>query len=127
MWCRVVQPMQQAAPHEPRSHPSFEACDRIVTRVLPAGVTRGVVKRGVQLLLIGAVMALAMFAPAGRLDWWQAWAFLGIYFGAILFNALIVLPHDPELAAERAERSRASTFASAGRTSRSRSPLQGFS
>jgi len=67
------------------------------------GVTRGVIKRGVQLLLSGAIMALAMFAPAGRIVWWQAWAFLGTYFGAILFNGLIVLRHDPELAAERAE------------------------
>jgi protein-S-isoprenylcysteine O-methyltransferase Ste14 len=85
-----------------RTHPS-----PLGTASSPArsatGVTRGLIKRGVQLLLSGAIMALAMLAPAGRLDWWQAWAFLGIYFGAILFNALVVLRHDPELAAERAE------------------------
>jgi protein-S-isoprenylcysteine O-methyltransferase Ste14 len=51
----------------------------------------------------GFVLALAMFVPAGRIDWWQAWAFLGIYFGAIVFNALFVLRHDPDLIAERAE------------------------
>jgi protein-S-isoprenylcysteine O-methyltransferase Ste14 len=68
-----------------------------------SGVARGVVKRGLQLLVGGAVIAVAMFLPAGRLDWWQAWAFLAIFFGAIAFNALFVLRGDPELIAERAE------------------------
>ncbi len=63
-------------------------------------VTRGVLKRGVQLLVSGLVLALAMFVSAGRRDWWQAWAFLGIYFGAIAFNGLVVLRDDPELIAE---------------------------
>jgi len=47
-------------------------------------------------------MAIAMFLPAGGMDWWQAWAFLGIYFGAIAFNGLVILREDPELIAERA-------------------------
>jgi protein-S-isoprenylcysteine O-methyltransferase Ste14 len=66
-------------------------------------VAKGVVRRGLQLLMGGAVIAVAMFLPAGRLDWWQAWAFLGIFFGAIAFNALFVLRGDPELIAERGE------------------------
>jgi protein-S-isoprenylcysteine O-methyltransferase Ste14 len=67
------------------------------------GVASGVIKRGLQLLVSGAFIGLAMFLPAGRLDWWQAWAFLGIFFGAIAFNALFVLRGDPGLIAERAE------------------------
>ena len=70
------------------------------------GVASGVVKRGLQLLVSGAFIGLAMFLPAGRLDWWQAWAFLGIFFGAIAFNALFVLRGDPGLIAERAETAR---------------------
>jgi protein-S-isoprenylcysteine O-methyltransferase Ste14 len=66
-------------------------------------VAQGVVKRGLQLLVGGALMAVLMFLPAGRLDWWQAWAFLAIFFGAIAFNALFVLRGDPELIAERGE------------------------
>lgn len=69
----------------------------------PSPVARGVIKRGLQLLVSGLVLGLAMFAPAGRVDWWQAWVFLGIYVGAIAFNALVVLRRDPELIAERAE------------------------
>lgn len=66
-------------------------------------VARGVVKRGLQLMVSGGVLAIAMFLPAGRLDWWQSWAFLAIFFGAIVFNSLFVLRGDPELIAERAE------------------------
>jgi protein-S-isoprenylcysteine O-methyltransferase Ste14 len=69
----------------------------------PSSVTRGVVTRGLQLLGSGAVIAIFMFVPAGRLDWWQAWAFLAIYFGAIAFNVIFVMRGDPELIAERAK------------------------
>lgn len=68
-----------------------------------AEIVQGVVKRGLQLLVSGAVIAVAMFLPAGRTGWWQAWAFLGIYFGMIAVNAVFVLGRDPELIAERAE------------------------
>ncbi|HSW63430.1 MAG TPA: isoprenylcysteine carboxylmethyltransferase family protein [Dissulfurispiraceae bacterium] len=67
------------------------------------GTAAGVRKRATQLLVSGAVIAVAMFAPAGRIDWWQAWAFLGIFFGTIAFNAVFILRRDPELIAERAE------------------------
>jgi protein-S-isoprenylcysteine O-methyltransferase Ste14 len=66
-------------------------------------LARGVLKRGLQLLGSGAVIAIFMFVPAGRLDWWQAWALLAIYLGAIVFNAFFVMRGDPELIAERAK------------------------
>jgi protein-S-isoprenylcysteine O-methyltransferase Ste14 len=66
-------------------------------------ISRGVAKRGIQLIISGAVLAAAMFLPAGTLKWWQAWAFLAIYFAAIIFDALFILRGDPGLIAERAE------------------------
>jgi protein-S-isoprenylcysteine O-methyltransferase Ste14 len=51
----------------------------------------------ITLLLLGAILFLA----AGRLDWWLAWAYLGLYLGMILANALTLLRKDPELIAER--------------------------
>lgn len=69
----------------------------------PSPVVRGVIKRGLQLLMTGLVLGLAMFVPAGHLAWWQAWALLGVYVGAIAFNALFLLRRDPALIAERAE------------------------
>jgi protein-S-isoprenylcysteine O-methyltransferase Ste14 len=68
-----------------------------------ADIDRGVVKRGLQLIISGAVLAVAMFLPAGTIKWWQAWAFLAIFFGTIIFNALFILRGDPGLIAERAE------------------------
>ena len=64
---------------------------------------RGVLRRGLQLLAGGALLALAMFVPAGTLGWWQAWAVLAIFLGAIAFNAVVILRGDPELIAERGE------------------------
>lgn len=66
-------------------------------------MAKGVAKRGAQLAVSGAVLAVAMFVPAGRVGWWEAWTFLAIYFGAIAFNAVFVLRGDPELIAERGE------------------------
>ncbi len=64
-------------------------------------VQSGVVKRALQVIFSGALLAVFMFVPAGRLDWWAAWAFVAIYFGGVLFNLLFVL--DSELIAERGE------------------------
>lgn len=67
------------------------------------GISHGVMKRLLQLVLSGIVLAVVMFASAGRADWWQAWAYLAIFCGAIVFNGLFVLGKDPELIAERGE------------------------
>jgi hypothetical protein len=36
----------------------------------------------VSLLVLFVVIALLLFVPAGTLDYWQAWAFLAVYFAA---------------------------------------------
>jgi protein-S-isoprenylcysteine O-methyltransferase Ste14 len=66
-------------------------------------VTSGVIRRLIQIVLSGIILAVFMFVPAGRLDWWQAWAYVGIYFGMVIFNVLFILGKDPELIAERGE------------------------
>jgi protein-S-isoprenylcysteine O-methyltransferase Ste14 len=74
-----------------------------VTIAVKTKTFRGVAKRALQLAASGAILGIAMFLPSGRFDWWQAWAYLAIFFGAIAFNAVFVLRGDPELIAERAE------------------------
>jgi protein-S-isoprenylcysteine O-methyltransferase Ste14 len=66
-------------------------------------LARSVFKRLTQVVLGGILLGLFMLIPAGRIDWWAAWAYLAIYFAAIVFNALFVLGPDPELIAERGE------------------------
>ncbi len=48
-------------------------------------------------LVIGGVM----FLSAGRLDWWEAWVFLIVYFVIALVTALWMLGTNPELTQER--------------------------
>lgn len=50
------------------------------------------------------LVAVTLFIPAGRLDWWQGWAVVGIYAVWSAANALILIPRNPELLIERASR-----------------------
>jgi protein-S-isoprenylcysteine O-methyltransferase Ste14 len=48
-----------------------------------------------------AVMGVALFWSAGRVDWWPAWATLIVMLGWILATAIIILRVQPGLLAER--------------------------
>jgi protein-S-isoprenylcysteine O-methyltransferase Ste14 len=65
--------------------------------------------RGVRRWLAREVMgvlfvAASLFIPAGRLDWVMGWALVGLYAIWTAANALILIPRNPELLAERATR-----------------------
>ena len=47
------------------------------------------------------VMAVALFASAGRLDWWPGWAALAVMAAWIAATAFIVIRIHPDLLAER--------------------------
>jgi protein-S-isoprenylcysteine O-methyltransferase Ste14 len=47
------------------------------------------------------VMAALIFVPAGTVDYWQAWLFLGCYFAASLLLSLWLMRHDPALLQRR--------------------------
>jgi protein-S-isoprenylcysteine O-methyltransferase Ste14 len=73
------------------------------TWITSSNVTSGVIKRAIQIVLSGIILAVFTLVPAGRLDWWAAWAYVAIFSGAVIFNVLFVLGKDPELIAERGE------------------------
>jgi protein-S-isoprenylcysteine O-methyltransferase Ste14 len=52
---------------------------------------------------IALLQAAILFISSGRLDWVMAWAYLGMYVGYVVIIALIVLPKNPGLLAERTE------------------------
>ncbi|SDT60434.1 methyltransferase family protein [Bradyrhizobium canariense] len=58
-------------------------------------------KASVGLLFLFAVMASLLFVGAGTLDYWQAWMFLAVYFGASLVLTLYLMKKDPALLARR--------------------------
>src|SRR5436305_1638223 len=49
-----------------------------------------------------AVIALALFVPAGTLNWPAGWMFLVLLTGFIIAVALLLARHNPELLEERA-------------------------
>lgn len=58
-------------------------------------------KVSVALILEFAVFALLLFWPAGTLDWIQAWAMLGLFFGFGGAASFWLARHDPALLEER--------------------------
>ncbi len=48
-----------------------------------------------------AVMAVALFWPAGRVNWWPAWAAIAVMLVWIVATAIIILRFNPGLLAER--------------------------
>jgi protein-S-isoprenylcysteine O-methyltransferase Ste14 len=58
-------------------------------------------KRLVQILFLVLLQAVILFASAWKWDWWNAWAYIGIYLVFLIFNIIIILPGHRELAEER--------------------------
>jgi protein-S-isoprenylcysteine O-methyltransferase Ste14 len=66
-------------------------------------LSRGILKRGLQIAVQMVLTAGILFIASGRLDWCMAWVYLGIYAVGVSANAAILMRINPELIAERAE------------------------
>lgn len=64
--------------------------------------TRGMLKRARQIVIQVLLVAGIFFISSGRLDWWMAWVYLGIFVVGVIVNAVILMRVNPELIAERA-------------------------
>jgi len=64
-------------------------------------IRSGINKRVIQVFLQVLIQAVVLFASAGTLRWWEAWAFIGIYLAGIAGNAYFMLRLQPETVAER--------------------------
>lgn len=71
-----------------------QACEARPSRRL---VAAHLLQTVVMILIIGGIL----FLSAGRLDWWEAWAFLFVYFLIALATAIWMLRTNPELVQER--------------------------
>ena len=54
-----------------------------------------------ELFQLFAVVALLLFLPAGTLDFWQAWAYLAVFFGTAIAVTRYLEVHDPDLLERR--------------------------
>ena len=52
-------------------------------------------------LLNVAIFGGLLFVPAGTLDWWRAWVFLGVVFGGAVASTVSVFRVNKDLLAER--------------------------
>jgi protein-S-isoprenylcysteine O-methyltransferase Ste14 len=52
--------------------------------------------------LMNLILIAILFGIVGRWDWWMGWAFSGIYIGWSVFTAVLILPRNPAMLAERA-------------------------
>jgi protein-S-isoprenylcysteine O-methyltransferase Ste14 len=59
------------------------------------------VKTALGFVFLMAVMALALFVPAGTLRFWQAWAYLGVWAGCVILITAYLIGHDLRLLAGR--------------------------
>ena len=53
------------------------------------------------LVSLAVVMGLVLFLAAGTAHYWQAWAYLAVFFGASLLITLYLMKNDPALLARR--------------------------
>jgi protein-S-isoprenylcysteine O-methyltransferase Ste14 len=53
------------------------------------------------LVFLAVAMGLLLFLPAGTVQYWQAWAYLGVFFGASLLITLYLMKRDPALLKRR--------------------------
>jgi len=60
-----------------------------------------VLARMVRLAASFAVFGALLFLAAGRLDWWEVWLFLAIYYMVALIGQLWIMRRDPALDQER--------------------------
>lgn len=65
----------------------------------PAG--RLIISQLAQTLVMFLIIGSILFLSAGRLDWWQAWAFLSVYFLLAAAGAIWMARTNPGLARER--------------------------
>ena len=63
--------------------------------------TSGVVRWLVQGSVIMLILAASLFISLGSLGWAMAWVLVGLYAASMIVQALVLIPNNPELLAER--------------------------
>jgi protein-S-isoprenylcysteine O-methyltransferase Ste14 len=64
-------------------------------------MTPAIRKRLVQILFLVVLQAAVLFVSVWKWDWWNAWAYLGLYLAFLAFNAFVLLGRHKDLVEER--------------------------
>jgi len=57
-----------------------------------------------QVTVFALIIAASLFISSGRLGWGMAWAYIGVFVVSQALTALILIPSNPELLTERAQK-----------------------
>ncbi len=66
-------------------------------------MTPAIRKRLVQIGFLVLIQAVVLFVSVWKWNWWNAWAYLGLYLAFLAFNAVILLEKHKELVEERSQ------------------------
>jgi protein-S-isoprenylcysteine O-methyltransferase Ste14 len=66
-------------------------------------MTRGILKRAGQILVMFFILGLELFLGSGQLNWKAALAYLAISLASVAINAVFMLRNSPETVAERGQ------------------------
>ena len=67
---------------------------------------KGVIRWLIREIMGVIIVALTLFIPAGRIDWFWGWAMVALYTVWVAVNAIVLIPKNPELLAERSARAK---------------------
>lgn len=66
-------------------------------------MTEKILKRMLQIIFQIIIIAAILFISSSRVDWWMAWAYLGIFVIGVFVNMILIIRKDPELIEERSQ------------------------
>jgi protein-S-isoprenylcysteine O-methyltransferase Ste14 len=66
-------------------------------------MTEKILKRMLQIIFQIIIIAAILFISSGRLDWWMAWAYLGLFVVGVGVNMILIIRKNPELIEERSQ------------------------
>lgn len=67
------------------------------------GSSVSIIKAIIRLLVLMVMMLAVLFLSAGRLNWWEAWAYVGQTLFVLIFSRLVMILKNPDTALERSE------------------------
>lgn len=67
------------------------------------GFTPAILKGVLRLFALVGLMLVVLFISAGRLDWWEAWAYAGQGLFGIILSRVLLIHMSPDTAMERVE------------------------
>jgi len=67
-----------------------------------AGNSRAIVKAALGLVSLMIVMLAVLFLAAGRLNWWEAWVYVGQALLVLIVSRVVMILKNPDTAMERA-------------------------